>query len=89
MSEERVIRKIDEVQESIARIDERQKTVIKEIGEIKQVVTGNGLAKKVNTLEVNQENNEKWFARIWVLFTGLGLSIALMIIGLLLDKFAF
>jgi len=89
MSEERVIRKLDEVQETVARIDERQKTVIKEIGEIKQVVTGNGLAKKVNTLEVNQENNEKWFARIWILFTGLGLSIALMIIGLLLDKFAF
>ena len=89
MSEERVIRKLDEVQETVARIDERQKTVIKEIGEIKQIVTGNGLTKKVNTLEVNQANSEKWFSRLWKLTTGIGVSVLLMLIGLLLDKFAF
>jgi len=89
MSEERVLGKIDEVQESIARIDERQKNVMKELGEIKRVVTGNGLLKKVTILESHQEINEKWFSRIWVLLTGIGASIILMAIGYLLDKFAF
>ena len=81
--------KVDEIYGLVLRIDERQKTVIKEIGEIKKIVTGNGLTKKVNTLEVNQENNEKWFGRIWKITTGIGVSVVLMIIGLLLDKLVF
>ena len=58
-----------------ARIDERQKTVIKEISEIKEIVTGNGLTKRVTTLEVNQENKEKWLDKKWPIYVGIGMLI--------------
>ena len=103
MSEERVLGKIDEVQKDIGklrsdvgqisvdigRIDERQKTVIKELCEIKFVVLGNGLTKKVNTLENKQENNEIWFGRLWKIVTGIGIGLVLMFVGYLLDKLVF
>ena len=75
MSEERVIRKLDEVQESIARIDERQKNVMKELGEVKKLVMGNGLSKRVTTLEIKQENKEKWFDKKWPIYVGIGMLI--------------
>ena len=89
MSEERVLGKIDEVQKDIGklrsdvgqisvdigRIDERQKNVVKEIEEIKEIVTGNGLTKRVTTLEVNQENKEKWLDKKWPIYVGIGMLI--------------
>ena len=81
--------KVDEIYGLVLRIDERQKTVIKDLGEIKQIVTGNGLSKKVNTLEINQENNEKWFGRIWKLFAVIGGGVVMLIIDLILDKLVF
>ena len=72
-----------------ARIDERQKTVIKEISEIKEIVTGNGLTKRVTTLEVNQENNEKWFSRIWKVGAVIGVGVVMLVIDLIVDRLAF